>query len=510
VCLGWCLAVPFTVWGQDMDRGNNTLLPLQADDPSATLESGQQDLPGPLNLPHQPGSPQFLQDDGALPLHDFLMAKGEGSAQAGKEKTKVPRKVEFTGHLRLRYESKQNFDLVYDRSSLNPPASDNDDNFFLSQLRFFLDLRPNEFVYVHFTFQDSREFGSHQIDHDALDEFNRNTFQNKLDIYEGYLKLKLGEAPAWFQVGRQELVYGNKRLLGNNGWGNSGRSWDAAKFIYEEGDFKLDLFAGNRVLVDSNAWDHVDHHDNLLGAYATVKNLPQGLQDVYLLYRDNNPNNIEIYTLGTRIMGDADCLDWNLEGAYQWGTSSDTVQPFLQDTQLDHEAWAVHAELGYTCKSHHLKPRYALEYNFATGDEDPYDGENNNFDQLYPTNHVPFGIMDFIGWKNMHSLAPKLSWAHSKKLKINWEWHFFWLDEQSNDAWYDSAGRSFRNAQGADVSKFLGHEFNLYATYKVNEKLEMETGYGHFFAAQYAADTAPVRGGADDADFVYLMTTYKF
>jgi hypothetical protein len=38
----------------------------------------------------------------------------------------------------------------------------------------------------------------------------------------------------------------------------------------------------------------------------------------------------------------------------------------------------------------------------------------------------------------------------------------------------------------------------------------METGYGHFFAGQYAADTTPVGGGGDDADFVYLMTTLKF
>lgn len=299
-------------------------------------------------------------------------------------------------------------------------------------------------------------------------------------------------------------------LLGNNMWGNTGRSYDAARLLYEKEDVKIDLFVGNRVLVDSNAWDEPDHHDNLMGAYATIKNLPQGLQDIYLIYRDNNPAMLEEYTLGTRIVGDEGPVDWNFEGVYQWGTATDKVVPNRKGEVLDQEAWAAHAELGYTWKTQPLKPRLGVEYNFASGDDDPLDSSNNTFDQLFPTNHVPWGIMDFIGWKNMHSIGSRLSWAQTRNLKITTEWHAFWLDEEQNDAWYDSTGRVFRNAAGKDVSSFLGHEFNLFATYKVSEKLEMEAGYGHYFAGQYAADTAPIGAGSDDADFVYLMTTYKF
>lgn len=443
---------------------------------------------------------------------DNIAIASANSAEAAQLKApkKTPKKIEFSGQLRLRYESQQNFDLIYNRPSVDPGVEDNDDDFLLSQLRLFLDLRPNEYVQVHFTFMDAREFFSDQINHDQLDKVSRNTFKNEMDIYEGYLKLKLGECPLWLQLGRQELVYGDRRLLGNNVWRNTGRSFDAARLIYEKEDVKIDFFVGNRVLVDSNAWDEPDYHDNLMGAYATIKNLPQGLQDIYLIYRDNNPALLEEYTLGTRIVGDEGPFDWNLEGAYQWGTAPDTVALNRKGKVLDQEAWAVHAELGYTCKPHPLKPRLAVEYNFATGDEDPLDGSNNTFDQLFPTNHVPWGIMDFIGWKNMHSVAPRLSWVQCKDLKITTEWHFFWLDEEQNDAWYDSAGRAFRNAGGKDVSSFLGHEFNIHATYKISEQLEMETGYGHFFAGQYAADTAPIGGGSDDADFVYLMTTYKF
>lgn len=477
---------------------------LSAQLPSEGAPETLSELPSPASLD--------LDDpeDMALP-EPLQLASGQGSSGADpKAAKKAPKKIELTGVWRLRYEAKENFDLIYDRPSVDPGVADNDDDFLLSRLRLFLDLRPNEYIQAHFTFQDAREFGSDLINHDQLDRSSRNTFKNQMDIYEGYLKLKLGECPLWLQLGRQELVYGDSRLLGNNMWGNTGRSYDAARLLYEKEDVKIDLFVGNRVLVDSNAWDEPDHHDNLMGAYATIKNLPQGLQDIYLIYRDNNPAMLEEYTLGTRIVGDEGPVDWNFEGVYQWGTATDKVVPNRKGEVLDQEAWAAHAELGYTWKTQPLKPRLGVEYNFASGDDDPLDSSNNTFDQLFPTNHVPWGIMDFIGWKNMHSIGSRLSWAQTRNLKITTEWHAFWLDEEQNDAWYDSTGRVFRNAAGKDVSSFLGHEFNLFATYKVSEKLEMEAGYGHYFAGQYAADTAPIGAGSDDADFVYLMTTYKF
>lgn len=435
---------------------------------------------------------------------------GKKKGEKGKDK-KAPKVFEVTGTDRIRYESKQNFDLIYDRPSVENGQSDNDDNYLLNQLKLNLDLRPNKYIQGHVTFIDAREFGSHQIDIDSLDTTYRNSYQNETDIYEAWVKLKLGESPVWFQAGRMELTYGDKRLFGNSGWNNNGRSFDTLRLMYEEDDFKLDLLAANVVRVDSNSWDHADHHDNVLAAYGTVKNLPQGLQDVYLIYRDNDEKALEEYTMGTRIKGDEGNIDWNFEGAYQWGTSRDSVAPYAgKNVDLDQNAWAAHAEVGYTEKDHPLKPRLALEYNFATGDEDPYDGQNNTFDQLYPTNHAPYGQMDFFAWKNMHDAALKLNWEQTKKLSLSTEWHAFWLDEESTDAWYNSSQRVFRNANGEDVSSFTGHELNLRAVYKVTKNVEFDFGYGHFFAGQYAADTAVAGAGADDADYVYLQTTCKF
>ncbi|NUN97337.1 MAG: alginate export family protein [Candidatus Omnitrophica bacterium] len=419
--------------------------------------------------------------------------------------------LSWSGEYRLRYESRQNYDFIYNREGVDG-RSDNDDNFLLHRFRLNLDYHPNPYLQAHVTVQDAREFGSHQLDHDDLDDRFINIFENRTDLHEAWLKLKLGECPLWVQVGRQYLSYGDQRLLGAFDWSNTGRTFDAVKLIYEQGDFKLDLFAGNVVLVDSNAWDNPDHSDNLLGAYATLKNRPYGTHDFYLLYRDNDDLFTELYTLGTRIDGKREALDWNFESAYQWGSSTDRValRPLQRNEFLSHQAFALHGELGWTCKNLASTPRLGLEYNFATGDDDPNDGENNTFDNLFPTNHLFYGYMDFFSWKNMHNPAVKLSWKCGEKLSFKTHWHFFWLDEESQDAWYNAGGGVVRNGAGNSVSSYVGNELDLVASYKATEKWQVELGYGHFFAEDYVADTAPAIAGADDADFVYVMSKWTF
>lgn len=414
----------------------------------------------------------------------------------------------ITGQARTRYESRQNYDFAYNRPAVDGRA-DNDDNFLLTRFRLILDLDPHPLISGRVSFQDAREFGSHQIDHDALDRTGTDIFENRTDLHEGWVKLKLGETPWSIQAGRMTLNYGDQRLIGGFEWANTARTFDAARVVYEKEDFTLDLVAANVVVVDSNAWDEENEDDDLLLAYAAFRNLPQGTQDVYLIHRDNDPADKEIYTFGTRIDGRRGAYDWNLEGAWQWGSSADTVPPNrVAGTQLDHKAWAASAELGYTQSSLACQPRLALAYCYASGDDDLLDGENGTFDNLFPTNHLFYGYMDFFAWKNLHNPAVKLHWNAGEKLKLKAHWHFFWLDEPENDAWYNAGSAVLRNAQGADASSYVGQEIDFVASYECSKNLKMEIGYGHFFSGDYLRDTA--NRESDDADFFYLQTLYTF
>lgn len=71
-------------------------------------------------------------------------------------------------------------------------------------------------------------------------------------------------------------------------------------------------------------------------------------------------------------------------------------------------------------------------------------------------------------------------------------------------------GGVLRNAGEADVSSFVGHEFDIVASYEILKDIALEIGYGHFFAENYITDTTAGTGGADDADFFYLQMLWTF
>src|SRR5690606_22845165 len=66
------------------------------------------------------------------------------------------------------------------------------------------------------------------------------------------------------RLGRQELAYGNERLVGAVGWSNVGRSFDAALLRLRDDRVAADLFAAQ--LVSPAVYDGAQH---LVGLYTT-------------------------------------------------------------------------------------------------------------------------------------------------------------------------------------------------------------------------------------------------
>src|SRR5688572_1409875 len=81
-------------------------------------------------------------------------------------------------------------------------------------------------------------------------------------------------------------------------------------------------------------------------------------------------------------------------------------------------AWAGHWVLGYTLPTVPSKPRLVAEYNYASGDKDPADGQRGTFDQLYPTPHDKYGLADQVGWRNIHNARAGVEFKPSAKLSV--------------------------------------------------------------------------------------------
>ena len=174
---------------------------------------------------------------------------------------------------------------------------------------------------------------------------------------------------------------------------------------------------------------------------------------------------------------------------------------------LDLSAFAAHAGLGYTFDTA-WKPRLGVEYNYGSGDSDPADGDIETFQNLFPTNHKFYGIMDLTAWQNMQHAAAELQVQPCKTVTAQLGYRAFFI-ASTDDVWYRANGttavRPLTPAARA-AGNYEGSQTELVLTWNVKKWLQIQGGYAHFFAGDYLADT----GASDDADFGYVQAALTF
>ena len=87
-------------------------------------------------------------------------------------------------------------------------------------------------------------------------------------------------------------------------------------------------------------------------------------------------------------------IDFQLETIGQFGTVQATTTANSQN--LSHTAWYQHVDVGYTIDMP-WSPRLALEYDYASGDQNPNDNKDQRFDTLYGARRFEFGPTGIYG-----------------------------------------------------------------------------------------------------------------
>ncbi len=354
-----------------------------------------------------------------------------------------------------------------------------------------------------------------------------------VDLHQAYVTVgNLKEFPLSAKIGRQELSYGDERLVGAFAWNNIGRVFDAAKVRWQSDWFGADFFASRVVIPEDGQFNVANDYDWFSGVYANVSKIPKHLLDLYVFSRNGSgaaiaaepspqapqPSARDIYTLGFRFKskpGELGKWDYYTECAYQFGDFQDRRLPGMP--RLDHEAWMAVIGGGYTINNIRAKPRLGVEYSYGSGDDDPTDGDHGTFENLFPTNHKFYGYMDFISLQNIQDLRGILTLKPHQRLTINIEGHGFWLADTS-DNFYNvggaprggtgtTAGNNYGVNPGYD--SFVGTELDVIASYAVTSFAQLEAGYGHFFRGDYVKQSLDAIG-SQDADWFYLQATFNF
>jgi len=290
------------------------------------------------------------------------------------------------------------------------------------------------------------------------------------------------------RVGRQELAFGEQRLIGYADWGNTSRTFDAAQVTVSAPRGKVDVFVASVVKIEPGRFDRHKTDERLLGASATITaKAMKGTIEPYLFVKDSDAVVGElggaaeagrVYATGVRIVGALPSrIDFSVEVVVERGAVASD----------DLAAWAGHYNAGWLVSPSRIKPRLFAELNEASGDSDPTDGHRGTFDQLYPTNHGKYGLVDQMGWRNMRDAVLGFEISPTPKFKVTSAMHRMFLATTS-DGLYNAAGvRTTLNPKAS--SRDVGTELDIATSYAVSRELTLSAGLGHLTAGNFLVES---------------------
>ncbi|MGQ0613374.1 MAG: alginate export family protein [Planctomycetaceae bacterium] len=357
-----------------------------------------------------------------------------------------------------------------------------------TRLRFDIDVDDNLGVVVEL--QDVRilgEGGSTTADAEGLD-LKRATIVVR----------RIGGHPVTVEAGRFVMAYGDQRHIGHLEWFDQGRTYDGARVAWAPDSLFVDLFA---VRVRETVVP--DDDQTLLGLYGGTKGWRSWLDgEAYVLVLSDTkpaagelgPGDTLFFTLGLRLAGKQEGWDYALEISFQTGERNGD----------DLSAFAFAWKGGRTFTEAPGTPRAGLEIDFATGDDDPTDGKNRQFQTLFPTNHIHYGFADLLGWSNLLDLRVSLSARPREKVLLTLDFHHFRRVEERG-AWINAGGALIRPG-AAGTSSHLGDEIDFTVTWTPKKSLTILFGWSLFLPGGFVAQT-----GADPtARFLYLEIRVTF
>jgi hypothetical protein len=441
-----------------------------------------------------------------LPLLAMLSAAALAGEPSGSKTVEsviappAPKIVTFDFQERLRFEYRENnFDFNDGVNSLT------DDSWLLQRARVGIKVAPTDTLSFYIQGQSSLELDSDRPNEPGVLGAEGD---DAIDLRQAYVKI--GGKDLNLTIGRQILSYGDERLVGSFDWNNIGRTFDAVKLHYGTSTWSLEAFASSVVVPDSDGFNYSDFLDGnetgrsqiFSGLYfSTAAFCPLGsTTDLYAfhLHEEYAAGDSNFFTLGTRIKAD-------VKKTGGWDYETEMAVQFGDVKGKDLSAFAGHWGAGYVWLQSAWKPRLFFEYNFATGDDNAADGDVGTFQNLFPTNHKFYGYMDAFAWQNIHNPAVSFSVQPTTTVKLQLDYHAFFLAETS-DAWYRANGVTAVRPVNGSASSFAGTELDFTATWKATKQLSFLFGYSHFFCG----DTAKATGAADDADFAYVQATFDF
>ncbi|MGH7198624.1 MAG: alginate export family protein [Candidatus Omnitrophota bacterium] len=323
------------------------------------------------------------------------------------------------------------------------------------------------------------------------------------------------------------------RLIGGFDWSHYGRSFDGTKGVWSNDAVQVEVagFSPTQGGFEERAHRHISDID-VLAVEANIKKdkLIPGMEENFFYYGYDDHRNIAATTVrfdntgrsirsGTETDIELHTFGGHLVGAYKIGPGVWDVLGWaaVQEGlwfELDHEAYAFAAETGYQFNGLPWKPWLRGGFNFASGDDDPKDGDHETFFQMLPTARL-YSFSILYNLMNSEDVFLSLILKPLDNVTVRTEVHAVELAEKK-DRWYLASGAMHNNvaddfaARASGNNDDLGQLVDVTVSWAVHPDVTITAYYGHFFGGDVAESFFSGNGAQQDANYAYAEVVVNF
>ena len=386
-----------------------------------------------------------------------------------------------------------------------------------------------------------------------------------VEVYQAHIEARdLFGVPLRLRAGRQEMVLGSGWLVGDNSavLEPTGLSFDGLRLTYTHDLFTLDAIWAK---LAENSPAEQDGDIDLYAIYATYHGIDWVAFDAYwILLRDarqwqdtndalwaewlegllgfDDYDVTNLNTVGLRVSGLRGGFDFEAEAAYQFGGASSVGVLFAPytygDDGADFDAWAAHAEIGYTF-DFSCQPRVWLGAAYFKGEDKRDIGfwdwlnplapfaqprASISFNRLFSNTVYSRFIDEMAELSNFWTVRAGLSAHPTQSIETGLDLAYLGVV----DTFDQPLHIRFRNrriifpglsfwTQKSDAD--IGVEADLWLRYCYSDDLSIEVGWSHFFTGDALEEGnfndlngLLFNGGTDDddADYLYFEIVVRF
>lgn len=275
------------------------------------------------------------------------------------------------------------------------------------------------------------------------------------------------------QVGRFEMIYGDELLVGNGDWGPTGKSFDGLRLHNMGKSYWVDVFVtqpveGQAVLVG------VDQAFG--GVYAGVP---------------GDGWSAEGYALSRNTRADGGLGDADLTVGGRFKIAMDNGLAFKAEAAQQSGDHAGGLDAGGTMFMADVGAPIGDSFNvganllYASGDNDPADGDDDAFKTLYNSPHKILGYQDLIGLSNVMDAQFYAGYKVNDQWKLTGALHWLQLAEDNGVLPVLAAGAGMVGAVGESD---LGAEIDVTLRGTVMEDVDLYFGVSQFMSGDAVAN----------------------